>query len=130
MKENKKLPKSVWLPLTIVGSLLIVGLIVFVLVYTIALRVDLKISASQVEQTQSIVVKEFCLFGLCPSSKNNHNFFVFFFCFIKHSVAEFVKCFQIFFFEPKIFCHFIDFFISFTCIAVVNFWINFNQESF
>lgn len=56
MKENKKLPKSVWLPLTIVGSLLIVGLIVFVLVYTIALKVDLKISANQVEQTQSIVV--------------------------------------------------------------------------
>ena len=49
MKENKKLPKSVWLPLTIVGSLLIVGLIVFVLVYTIALKVDLKISANQVE---------------------------------------------------------------------------------
>lgn len=57
MEKNKKLPKSVWLPLTIVGSLLIVGLIVFVLVYTIALRVDLKISANQVEQTQSIVVK-------------------------------------------------------------------------
>lgn len=56
-RQKRKIKKSVWLPLTIVGSVLFVGLIVFVLVYTIALKVDLKISANQVEQTQTIVVK-------------------------------------------------------------------------
>lgn len=56
-KQKRNIPKAVWLPLTIIGSVLLAGLIVFVLVYTIAFKVDLKASAEQIGQTQSIIVK-------------------------------------------------------------------------
>ncbi len=55
--QKPKLPKKVWLPITIIGCLLLVGIIVFILVYTIALKVDLKTSAEQIEKSQSITVK-------------------------------------------------------------------------
>ena len=43
MEKTKKVPKKVWLPLTLCGGILILGLLVFLLVYFCALKVDIKV---------------------------------------------------------------------------------------
>lgn len=55
--QKIKLPKKVWLPIAIIGSLLLAGIITFILVYTIALKVDIKASVAQIEKSQAITVK-------------------------------------------------------------------------
>lgn len=57
MNKNKKIPKAVWIPLVSVGGALLLGLLVFLLVYFCVLKVDVKAFASQVDQTQAIELK-------------------------------------------------------------------------
>ena len=54
MEKTKKVPKKVWLPLTLCGGILILGLLVFLLVYFCALKVDIKANAAQIDQSQAI----------------------------------------------------------------------------
>lgn len=53
MEKTKKVPIKVWLPLTL-GGVILLGLLVFLLVYFCALKVDVKASAAQIDQSQAI----------------------------------------------------------------------------
>lgn len=53
MEKIKKVPIKVWLPLTL-GGVILLGLLVFLLVYFCALKVDVKASAAQIDQSQAI----------------------------------------------------------------------------
>ncbi len=53
MEKTKKVPIKVWLPLTL-GGVVLLGLLVFLLVYFCALKVDVKASAAQIDQSQAI----------------------------------------------------------------------------
>lgn len=53
----KKMSKKVWVPLIVLGALVVTFVVIFPIIWCCVVNVDLKISATQIEESQKMIVK-------------------------------------------------------------------------